>query len=193
MTTGARVRDRRRGSARALLAVSAIALAVGTAGCGSGDRGPAMLSPGDAIRMVVEARGADQYVSLIVAEVCLSRQGSVELVGVEPVETVGGFEVTDFVMVSWKDDDDVIPGYENRRLDRVPRYAAGNRTLKHVCDSGRGGPAHIVVEAHKPGVESASAQGFIATYRSGGELRKVRIDWAQKLCNKPLDHPECEF
>ncbi|NRQ50765.1 hypothetical protein [Aeromicrobium stalagmiti] len=146
---------------------------------GTTDDGPALVSEADgSTSATLGSVDAKEYRSAYFGSVCVSGPGKVTIRSIAPIDPQGGLKVTDFSVVTRRDDAALL-GASNGRLRDEPSFQGGH-TVTTTCP---GEPyAELFVEVYKPGLADTGAHEFTITYDSDGDTRSTKLRFGFGLC-----------
>ena len=177
-----------------------VAVALGwLAGCAS-PSGPSLEIPGEESKFGLTVRDVEAgqsylfgAVPLCVRDAASETPTGVRVTDVRPAEPVGGLSIRDFAVRKHP----VGPGHSSDYLGSEPGVMPDDwdaeETVSLPCPSPGGHLGDVdrlyelVVEARKPGPETASTTGLVVVYESDGEQKEMRVPLTLVMCSGPVD------
>lgn len=128
----------------------------------------------------VSMRSDAAYGTFFLGSTCVSSAGEVKILSVEPLQSVGGGEISDvsafpFSQLGGR------AGADLKRLRSLPQFK-GSRMVSEVCPKHGAVETQLAVEIHNPSKQDAVVRGLQFRYESGGKVRAVEVPLVVGLC-----------
>ncbi len=151
--------------------------------------GPRLVVPDSTTGQSMASDG--DYATFIIGDVCLTEAGTATITGVEPLRSVNGAELTDFVVFPWSQLGSR-PAGDVERLRQLAQFD-GVETVTEICEPSTPVESQLAVEIHDPGTAQGGvfADGLRVSYSLGDHDGEVELHYQVGLC--PLTDTSCDI